>query len=465
MKNYKEFLNEKRAHKLTVKDSSELNDFLNHVLNNMEEEPNLLRAAYARIQHILSEIKKGNFTVPGLAFIFSSIYHFIEGGRNFDELRKWSEKLLSLDIENYEILLTIIHDYNHLLNKNKHKFDNRIPNIKYWAFDTEGVEPIGEMKSSDELTEEDVEELFKSGDLPWEEQQKLKHKLPTIKLSEVEDDERDWKVGDIMFSDKHYLVVEDVEYGEIIYEAKVSDTKRVKGGVEYRGEVFPGFNKPKRAKSGEKSKFRVLAKEGDEIKVINFGYRGMEDFTQHKDPQRKKSFRARHKCDPVSKLSKLTARYWSCQYLWSTKDKPVTESYEDYCDFGCGYIRTYLDNNPDINEDEFGEYVTQHNKADRDMGELQDICKEEIERLGKEFKKQMIKEGKEEDIDKLYQDSLNDDYWKDISVKFPKYNSPDSDDNFRAVKYIYRKMKEKYPYENWNLIGNQMEVKILDGIT
>lgn len=63
------------------------------------------------------------------------------------------------------------------------------------------------------------------------------------------------------------------------------------------------------------------------------------------------------------------------------------KSHEEYCDFGCCYISEYLDKNPDIDEEKFSEYVSSHNKADRDSGELQDICKEEIERLGKEFNK------------------------------------------------------------------------------
>lgn len=55
---------------------------------------------------------------------------------------------------------------------------------------------------------------------------------------------------------------------------------------------------------------------GDDIKVINFGHVDYEDFTQHKDSERRKSFRSRHNCDPVKELNKLSARYWTCQYLW-----------------------------------------------------------------------------------------------------------------------------------------------------
>jgi hypothetical protein len=56
--------------------------------------------------------------------------------------------------------------------------------------------------------------------------------------------------------------------------ATAKDTKRTKGGVVYRGERFPGFNKPKRAPSGSKKKMRVLAKKGDQIKVVEFGQKG-----------------------------------------------------------------------------------------------------------------------------------------------------------------------------------------------
>jgi len=70
-----------------------------------------------------------------------------------------------------------------------------------------------------------------------------------------------------------------------------------------------GYNKPKRTSGGAK-KFVVVAKEGDKIKTIRFGDPNM---TIKKDqPKRRKSFRARHKCD-TNPPSKLTARYWSCK--------------------------------------------------------------------------------------------------------------------------------------------------------
>ena len=75
------------------------------------------------------------------------------------------------------------------------------------------------------------------------------------------------------------------------------------------GETFSGYNKPKRSRKGGK-KFAVLAKQGDTVKLIRFGDANMS--IKKDQPKRRKSFRARHKCD-TDKPSKLTARYWSCK--------------------------------------------------------------------------------------------------------------------------------------------------------
>ena len=63
------------------------------------------------------------------------------------------------------------------------------------------------------------------------------------------------------------------------------------------------------------------------------------------------------------------------------------EGYQPYCDFGSQAFSRYLDANPDLDADEFGRYVTAHNRADRDSGELEDIASDEIARLGQEFAK------------------------------------------------------------------------------
>lgn len=78
--------------------------------------------------------------------------------------------------------------------------------------------------------------------------------------------------------------------------------------VTYRGERFSGYNKPKRT-PGKKKKFAVLAKEGSKVRLVRFGDPNMK--IKKNIPARRKSFRARHKCD--QKKSKLTAGYWSCK--------------------------------------------------------------------------------------------------------------------------------------------------------
>ena len=78
--------------------------------------------------------------------------------------------------------------------------------------------------------------------------------------------------------------------------------------VRVAGEVFSGYNKPKRdVQSGKE--FSVAAKEGDKIKLVRFGDPNMENKSD--DPERRKNFRARHNCD--EKKSKLTPGYWSCK--------------------------------------------------------------------------------------------------------------------------------------------------------
>ena len=84
---------------------------------------------------------------------------------------------------------------------------------------------------------------------------------------------------------------------------KSKDPKLARAGVS-------GYNKPKRTPSHPTKKFVVVAKDGDKTKTIRFGDAKM---TIKKDqPARRKSFRARHKCD-TNPPSKLTARYWSCK--------------------------------------------------------------------------------------------------------------------------------------------------------
>ena len=67
-------------------------------------------------------------------------------------------------------------------------------------------------------------------------------------------------------------------------------------------------NKPRRTSGGSK-KFVVKACKDGKEKIIRFGDPKMK--IKKSNPKRRKSFRARLKCDTAK--DKFTARYWSCK--------------------------------------------------------------------------------------------------------------------------------------------------------
>jgi len=69
-------------------------------------------------------------------------------------------------------------------------------------------------------------------------------------------------------------------------------------------------------KSGKKFKVYVKDPKTGNVKVVRFGDPNLE--IKRDDPKRRKSFRARHKCD--QKKDKTTAGYWSC-YQWRAGSK------------------------------------------------------------------------------------------------------------------------------------------------
>jgi len=90
--------------------------------------------------------------------------------------------------------------------------------------------------------------------------------------------------------------------------------------VEYRGETFAGYNKPKRTPDHPKKSHAVLAKEGTTIKLIRFGEQGAKTAGKPKegesDRMKKKraSFKARH--GKNIKKGKLSAAYWADKTKW-----------------------------------------------------------------------------------------------------------------------------------------------------
>ena len=90
--------------------------------------------------------------------------------------------------------------------------------------------------------------------------------------------------------------------------------------IEYRGEKFAGYNKPKRTPDHPKKSHAVLAKEGKTIKLIRFGEQGAKTAGKPKagetDKMKKKraSFKARH--GKNIKKGKLSAAYWADKVKW-----------------------------------------------------------------------------------------------------------------------------------------------------
>ena len=90
--------------------------------------------------------------------------------------------------------------------------------------------------------------------------------------------------------------------------------------IDYRGEKFAGYNKPKRTPDHPTKSHVVLAKEGDTIKMIRFGEQGAKTAGKPKagesEAMKKKraSFKARH-AKNIAK-GKMSAAYWANKEKW-----------------------------------------------------------------------------------------------------------------------------------------------------
>jgi len=87
--------------------------------------------------------------------------------------------------------------------------------------------------------------------------------------------------------------------------------------IDYRGEKFSGYNKPKKSTKGGKSHV-VLAKDGDKVKMIRFGQAGVKGAGSNpktaSEKARQKSFKARH-AKNIAK-GKMSAAYWADKVKW-----------------------------------------------------------------------------------------------------------------------------------------------------
>lgn len=79
-----------------------------------------------------------------------------------------------------------------------------------------------------------------------------------------------------------------------------------------------GYNKPKRTPKHPDKSHVVLAKDGDQVKLIRFGQQGVSGSPPRKgesdaDKARRASFKARHARNIKNKLS---GSYWSNKVKW-----------------------------------------------------------------------------------------------------------------------------------------------------
>ena len=89
--------------------------------------------------------------------------------------------------------------------------------------------------------------------------------------------------------------------------------------INYRGERFAGYNKPKRTPNHPTKSHAVLAKEGDTVKLIRFGQQGVSGSPPRKDESkadaaRRRAFKARHAAS--IRKGKMSAAYWADRAKW-----------------------------------------------------------------------------------------------------------------------------------------------------
>ena len=81
--------------------------------------------------------------------------------------------------------------------------------------------------------------------------------------------------------------------------------------IEYRGEKFSGYNKPKASKKGGKSHVVLIKDEGKD-RMSRFGQAGVQGSPD--GTARNKAFKARHAKN--IKKGKTSAAFWSAKVKW-----------------------------------------------------------------------------------------------------------------------------------------------------
>ena len=83
--------------------------------------------------------------------------------------------------------------------------------------------------------------------------------------------------------------------------------------AEYKGRKVT-LNDPSRSNDGKRKFYVYVRNEKGNVIKLGFGDPNME--IKRDDPERRKSFRARHMCDSATDVT--TPRYWSCK-MWEPR--------------------------------------------------------------------------------------------------------------------------------------------------
>lgn len=89
--------------------------------------------------------------------------------------------------------------------------------------------------------------------------------------------------------------------------------------IERGGEKFSGYNQPKRTPGHPSKSHAVLAKVGDQVRLIRFGQQGVSGSPKREGEsdasrKRREAFRARH-AENIRK-GRLSAAYWANKVKW-----------------------------------------------------------------------------------------------------------------------------------------------------
>jgi hypothetical protein len=89
--------------------------------------------------------------------------------------------------------------------------------------------------------------------------------------------------------------------------------------IKRGSETFAGYNQPKKTPKHPTKSHAVLAKSGDQVKLIRFGQQGVSGSPKKTGEsadyrKRRESFKARHS-ENIAK-GKMSAAYWADKVKW-----------------------------------------------------------------------------------------------------------------------------------------------------